>query len=413
MSLARLPISPPRQTNSQRRHLIIIGLERVECALPNRLDRHGPLLRSDFAYELPKALIAQTPLPERDRSRLMEVRKQGVAHRRFDDLPELLASGDLLVVNDTRVIPARLRGRKDSGGAVELLLERIEEPCVALCQIRASKPLQPGRALLVADARLTVLGRVGEFCRLRFPCSVADFLERHGEVPLPAYIGRAPKPQDAQRYQTIFGVNPGAVAAPTAGLHFTPRLVAALARRGVERAAITLHVGAGTFQPVRTEDIRQHRLHAERYQVPAETVRKIADCRAAGGRVVALGTTVARALETAAADSSPGAGTESGSRTPAIAAPKGQTQLPLPSPGGGETRLFIAPGHRFRVVDALLTNFHLPESSLLMLVCALAGHDRVMAAYRSAVAEKYRFFSYGDAMFVERHASGLPRQRPD
>ena len=343
----------------------------------------------------------------------MEVREKDVVHRRFDDLPELLAPGDLLVVNDTWVIPARLRGRKDSGGAVELLLERIEEDrCVALCQVRASKPLQPGRALLVVGARLTVLGRVGEFYRLRFPCFVADFLERHGEVPLPSYIGRSPKPQDAQRYQTIFGANPGAVAAPTAGLHFTPRLLDALARRGVERAAITLHVGAGTFQPVRTEDIRQHRLHAERYQVPAETVRKIADCRAAGGRVVALGTTVARALEASAAGSALEAGTESGSRAPAMAAPGGQTQPALPAAGWGETRLFIAPGHRFQVVDALLTNFHLPESSLLMLVCAFAGHGRVMAAYRSAVAEKYRFFSYGDAMFVERHASGLPRQLP-
>lgn len=359
----------------------------VECR-PRCFDRHGQLLRSDFAYELPEALIAQTPLPERDGSRLMRVREAGVEHRRFGDLPEWLAPGDLLVVNDTRVISARLRGCKDSGGAVELLLERIEEPCVALCQVRSSKPLQPGRTLSVAGARLSVLERAGEFCRLRFPAPVADFLERHGEAPLPPYIRRRPQPQDAQRYQTMFGVNPGAVAAPTAGLHFTPQLLDALARRGVERAAITLHVGAGTFQPVRTEDIRQHRLHAERYCISPETVAKIARCRAAGGRVVAVGTTVVRALETAAAGGEPAA-------------------------GAGETRLFIAPGYRFRVADALLTNFHLPESSLLMLVCAFAGHDRVMAAYRCAVAQKYRFFSYGDAMFVERQPSGLARERPN
>ena len=371
------------------------------------------LLRSDFAYELPEALIAQTPLPERDGSRLMRVREAGVEHRRFGDLPEWLAPGDLLVVNDTRVIPARLRGCKDSGGAVELLLERIEEPCVALCQVRASKPLQPGRTLSVAGARLSVLGRAGEFCRLRFPAPVADFLERHGEAPLPPYIRRRPQPQDAQRYQTMFGVNPGAVAAPTAGLHFTPQLLDALARRGVERAAITLHVGAGTFQPVRTEDIRRHRLHAERYCISPDTVAKIARCRAAGGRVVAVGTTVVRALETAAAGVALVAGAEPPPKQPALAEDAAEARPGLPAAGAGETRLFIAPGYRFRVADALLTNFHLPESSLLMLVCAFAGHDRVMAAYRCAVAQKYRFFSYGDAMFVERQPSGLARERPN
>ena len=395
------------------------------------------MLRSDFAYELPEALIAQTPLPERGGSRLMRVREAGVEHGRFGDLPEWLAPGDLLVVNDTRVVPARLRGCKDSGGAVELLLERIEEPCVALCQVRASKPLQPGRTLSVAGARLAVLGRAGEFCRLRFPAPVADFLERHGEAPLPPYIRRRPQPRDAQRYQTIFGVNPGAVAAPTAGLHFTPPLLDALARRGVERAAITLHVGAGTFQPVRTEDIRRHRLHAERYCISPETVAKIARCRAAGGRVVAVGTTVVRALETAAAAAAPAAGAASAPTPspapaptlppapplaqpptpsltqPALAEHAAQPRPALPAAGAGETRLFIAPGYRFRVADALLTNFHLPESSLLMLVCAFAGHDRIMAAYRCAIAQKYRFFSYGDAMFVERQPSGLAGERPN
>ena len=369
------------------------------------------MLRSDFAYELPEALIAQTPLPERDGSRLMRVREAGVEHGRFGDLPEWLAPGDLLVVNDTRVVPARLRGCKDSGGAVELLLERIEEPCIALCQVRASKPLQPGRTLSVAGARLAVLERAGEFCRLRFPAPVADFLERHGEAPLPPYIRRRPQPRDAQRYQTIFGVNPGAVAAPTAGLHFTPPLLDALARRGVERAAITLHVGAGTFQPVRTEDIRQHRLHAERYCISPETVAKIARCRAAGGRVVAVGTTVVRALETAAPPPTPSPAPLP--KQPALAEHAAEARPALPAAGAGETRLFIAPGYRFRVADALLTNFHLPESSLLMLVCAFAGQDRVMAAYRCAIAQEYRFFSYGDAMFVERQPSGLAGERPN
>ena len=336
--------------------------------------------KSDFAYELPRELIAQVPLPERDGSRLMHVGADGPAHRHFSDLPGLLAPGDLLVVNDTRVINARLRGIKDTGGTVELLVERIETDRVALCQARSSKPLRPGRAVNVSGWHLGVVGREGEFFRLEFPVAVSGFLERFGETPLPPYIERAPRRCDSRRYQTVYAARPGAVAAPTAGLHFSKGLFKRLAVRGVEVSAITLHVGAGTFQPVRTEDIARHRLHAERYEISTDTAASIQACRPAGGRVVAVGTTVVRALEAAAA--LPGG----------IGA------------GSGETSLFITPGYRFRAVDALLTNFHLPESTLLMLVCAFAGHDRILAAYAEAVAARYRFFSYGDAMFCERAA---------
>lgn len=337
--------------------------------------------KSDFAYELPRELIAQAPLPERDGSRLMHLGAAGPEHRRFGDLPGLLAPGDLLVVNDTRVINARLHGIKDTGGSVELLVERIEADRVALCQARSSKPLRTGRVVNVSGWRLGVLEREGEFFRLEFPVAVSGFLERFGETPLPPYIVRPPGPCDGRRYQTVYAARPGAVAAPTAGLHFSERLFKKLAERGVEVSAITLHVGAGTFQPVRTEDIARHRMHAERYEISAETAARIHACRQAGGRVVAVGTTVVRALEAAAA-SSGGIGA-----------------------GAGETSLFVTPGYRFLAVDALLTNFHLPESTLLMLVCAFAGHDRVMSAYAEAVLARYRFFSYGDAMFCERGTS--------
>ena len=336
--------------------------------------------RSDFAYELPQALIAQAPLPERAQSRLLCVGADGLAHRRFIDLPGLLAPGDLLAVNDTRVINARLRGIKDSGGTVELLVERIETERVALCQARASKSLKPGRTVDVDGGRLTVVDRVGEFYRLEFPAGVTEFLEQHGETPLPPYVDRAPGPCDSQRYQTVYAANPGAVAAPTAGLHFSDEVFDALAERGVAVAKITLHVGAGTFQPVRVMDLARHRMHAERYAIADGTAASIRACREAGRRVVAVGTTVVRALETAACH------------------PDGIRA------GSGETNLFITPGYRFRVVDALLTNFHLPESTLLMLVCAFAGYDRIMSAYAKAVVERYRFFSYGDAMFTERYA---------
>ena len=311
----------------------------------------------------------------------MHLGADGLEHRQFGDLPRLLAPGDLLVVNDTRVINARLRGVKDTGGSVELLVERIETDRVALCQARSSKPLRPGRVVNVSGWRLGVVEREGEFFRLEFPVAVGGFLERFGETPLPPYIERAPGPCDSRRYQTVYAARPGAVAAPTAGLHFSERLFKRLAERGVAVSAITLHVGAGTFQPVRTEDIARHRMHVESYEISTETAVSIQACRQARGRVVAVGTTVVRALETAAA-SAHGIGA-----------------------GSGETGLFITPGYRFRAVDALLTNFHLPESTLLMLVCAFAGYDSVMGAYAEAVAARYRFFSYGDAMFCERVAS--------
>lgn len=332
----------------------------------------------DFSYALPEHLIAQTPSPRRDASRLLRVLADGVEHRSFADLPDLLRPDDLLVLNDTRVIPARLRGEKDSGGRAEVLVERIESEYQALCQVRVSKPLKAGRTLRVDGVRLEVEGRAGEFYRLRFGEPVMTVLEASGDVPLPPYIERAPDAADEDRYQTVFARSPGAVAAPTAGLHFTQALLDAI---GVPRATVTLHVGAGTFQPVRTSDLSRHRMHCERWRVPAETASAIDACRDRGGRVVAVGTTVVRTLESAA----DAAGTVRA--------------------GEGETDLFITPGFRFRAVDALLTNFHLPQSTLLMLVCAFAGYQRVIAAYRAAVAAEYRFFSYGDAMFLERDAA--------
>ena len=378
--------------------------------------------RSDFAYELPPELIAQAPLPVRERSRLLCVGEAGTEHRQFSELPAVLNPGDLLVVNDTAVIKARLRGVKDSGGRVEILVERIESERVALCQARSSKPLRPGRTLdvrggrMMADQgiaprrktgrtvnvlsrRVIVLERSGEFFRLKFPAPVAEFLERYGETPLPPYIERAPEPGDSLRYQTVYATRPGAVAAPTAGLHFSEALFEALEKRGVGVTRITLHVGAGTFQPVRVDDLSRHRMHSERYEISDAAARSIRACRERGGRVVAVGTTVVRALESAVPQ--PGGtcavvGETEGSRGPGEFRPSGVRA------GTGETSLFITPGYRFKIVDALLTNFHLPESTLLMLVCAFAGYERVMSAYATAVANGYRFFSYGDAMFTER-----------
>ena len=339
--------------------------------------------RTDFSFLLPPALIAQTPGAERDGSRLLTLpRNGGLQHQQFRDLPGLLRAGDVLVVNDTRVIKARLRAQKDSGGAAELLVERAGLPDRdrhALCQVRVSKPLKAGRELRVGEERLRVLGRDGEFYVLEFPEPVLTFLDRWGEVPLPPYVERAPADDDETRYQTVFGRAPGAVAAPTAGLHFTETLLSTLDRQGVERCAVTLHVGAGTFQPVRVDALEAHKMHFERYAVPAEAAERINAAKADGRRIVAVGTTVVRTLE-AASEPHGGVRTES-----------------------GETDLFITPGYRFRTVDALITNFHLPESTLLMLVCAFAGYDRVMAAYREAVAERYRFFSYGDAMYCEQN----------
>ena len=338
--------------------------------------------RSDFHYDLPGELIAQHPLPERTASRLLVLdgRSGALADRRFADIEALLAPGDLLVLNDTRVIPARLHGRKATGGRVEVLVERITGEHEALAHVRASKaPRQGMRLFLEGDIVAEVAGREDDLFRLRFAGkeTLVALLERHGHMPLPPYIAREDETADRERYQTVFAARPGAVAAPTAGLHFDEDLLARLAGKGVEEARVTLHVGAGTFQPVRAERIEDHRMHAEYLEVPAEVCERIEATRARGGRVVAVGTTVVRSLETAAAGGSL-------------------------KPHRGETRLFITPGFEFRVVDALVTNFHLPESTLLMLVCAFGGYENVMRAYRHAVEEGYRFFSYGDAMLVVR-----------
>ena len=347
------------------------------------------LTLEDFDFALPPELIAQQPAAERSGSRLLDGTGAEVRDRRFSDLPELLRAGDLLVVNDTRVVKARLLGAKASGGAVEALVERIEPENRVLAQLRASKSPKPGSRLRFgagAGFEAEVLGRGGadgSLFELRFPEDPLALLERHGHVPLPPYIARDDGAEDERRYQTVFAAAPGAVAAPTAALHFDAALLAAIAARGVERCAITLHVGAGTFQPVRSVDLSAHVMHAERYSVGADAVTAIERTRARGGRVVSVGTTSLRALESAALASPPGA---------ALA------------PSRGETRLFITPGFEFRVVDLLLTNFHLPKSTLLMLVSAFAGHARVHALYRHAIAERYRFFSYGDAMLLARAA---------
>jgi len=336
--------------------------------------------RADFSYPLPPELIAQRPLPERTASRLLALDGADGALRdlNFTDLPSLLRRGDLLVLNDTRVLPARVAGRKASGGACELLLERILGPRRFLAQARASKGLKPGGSVtLPAGAKAIVAARDGELYELQLDRDVLAYFEEHGAVPLPPYVARDPDQADRERYQTVYAGAPGAVAAPTAGLHFDPPMLERLAADGIGIARLTLHVGAGTFQPIRTDELAEHRMHAERFRVPDTTVAAIVETRRRGGRVIAVGTTVVRALETAAA----GAGG-------ALA------------PIEGETGIFIVPGHRFRVVDALVTNFHLPESTLLVLVAAFAGRERVLAAYHHAIAGRYRFFSYGDAMFV-------------
>ncbi len=343
------------------------------------------LTLNDFDYFLPPELIAQAPLPERSASRLLVVQPtdggtDALLDRRFADLPELVGPNDLLVFNDTRVIHARLFGLKDSGGQVEVLIERAVGPHEALAQVRASKSPRTGSTLRLADAfDVEVLGRVGEFYHLRFPAGEDLFalLERHGKLPLPPYIQRAAGDDDESRYQTVFAREPGSVAAPTAGLHFDEGVLARIAARGAKCAWLTLHVGAGTFQPVRVDDLGEHRMHRERYVIPQETVDAIDATRAAGGRVIAVGTTSMRALEAAAQDG------------------------PLEA-GSGETEIFILPGFRFQVVDALITNFHLPKSTLMMLVSAFAGMDGIRRAYAHAVAQRYRFFSYGDAMFLTR-----------
>lgn len=337
---------------------------------------------ADFDFELPPALIAQHPTPERSASRLLDGRGRTPVDRMFRDLPGLFGPKDLLVFNDTRVIKARLFGRKASGGAVELLVERVLPGHEVMAHVRASKSPRPGSRLRLAEAfDAEVLGRGGpddSLFHLRWPADPLALLEAHGHVPLPPYISHADDADDERRYQTVFAERPGAVAAPTAALHFDAPILAALAERGVATARVTLHVGAGTFQPVRCERLEEHRMHSEWFEVGADTVAAVAAARARGGRVVAVGTTSVRALESAA-------------RT------TGDLQ-----PACGETDIFITPGFEFRVVDALLTNFHLPKSTLLMLISALAGHAQVMALYRHAIEARYRFFSYGDAMLLAR-----------
>jgi S-adenosylmethionine:tRNA ribosyltransferase-isomerase len=348
--------------------------------------------RQDFSYDLPAELIAQAPPQERSAGRMLvlEGPTGAIADRTVRDLPAHLRPGDLLVLNDTRVVAARLMGTKPSGGRVEILLERALEGQEALAQLSASKPVRAGLEVATAGGTVRVLRREDELWRLSLPAPALEFFERFGEVPLPPYIRRPPQPADRERYQSVFAREPGAVAAPTASLHFDAALLAALAERGVSRALITLHVGAGTFQPVRSDDIGAHVLHTERVAVGAAACEAIARARAGGGRVVAVGTTVVRALESAAL-------AEDGALGPGDPRPG-----PPLAPWTGETRLFITPGFRFRVSDVLLTNFHLPESTLLMLVCAFAGQRAVLAAYRHAVQERYRFFSYGDAMLLTR-----------
>lgn len=341
--------------------------------------------RTHFHFELPADLVAQHPLRERAASRLLclDGASGALSDCQFGDLVDLLHAGDLLVFNDTRVIPARLLGRKATGGRVELLVERILDHQTLLAQVRASKSPKPGsRIHLAEDVAVEVLERRGEFYVLRISGreTLPGVLERLGEIPLPPYIERSATAADRERYQTVYARRPGAVAAPTAGLHFDTNLLEQLAHRGVESAFVTLHVGAGTFQPVRSEDIRDHRMHSEWLELGADTVDAVARTRVRGGRVVAVGTTAVRSLESAMRE--------------------GTLQ-----PYSGETDIFIYPGYRWGVVDALITNFHLPESTLLMLVCAFGGYRPVMDAYAHAVAAGYRFFSYGDAMFITRNPS--------
>ncbi len=339
---------------------------------------------SDFNYELPADLIAQHPLANRTDSRLLEVKADGQDHvqlldRQFKDILNLINPGDLLVFNDTKVIPARLHGKKETGGNVELLIERISGENQAWVQIRASKVPKTGAIVHIHNQAgesfpVEMLDYDGRFYEVRFPENVFALLERFGELPLPPYIEHQPDSEDAQRYQTVVAKNPGAVAAPTAGLHFDEAILQQFKDLGVRQAAVTLHVGAGTFTPVREEDLSKHKMHHEWFSIPQKTLQAIADTKLKGGRVIAVGTTSLRALESQA----------------------------LSQQSSGETNLFITPGFEFKTVDCLLTNFHLPKSTLLMLVSAFAGMENIRAAYQHAIAQRYRFFSYGDAMFLCR-----------
>ncbi|MBE0624411.1 MAG: tRNA preQ1(34) S-adenosylmethionine ribosyltransferase-isomerase QueA [Burkholderiales bacterium] len=342
-----------------------------------------PLTLQDFDYALPAELIAQFPAPERTASRLLRLSEAGPSDHQFADLAQFLHPGDLLVFNDTRVIKARLYGVKASGGKIEALVERVTGAHEALVQMRASHPPRPGTRLRFNDALgAEVLERRGDLYLLRFcgATGVFELLEQHGHLPLPPYIAHADGAQDLARYQTVYAQHPGAVAAPTAGLHFDLAMLAQLRRLGVQLAWLTLHVGAGTFQPVRVNNLAQHKMHSEYYDIPPVTAQAVAGARAAGHAVVAVGTTSLRALESAAHG-----GSDFGLRA-----------------GAGETDLFITPGYRFQVVDRLITNFHLPKSTLLMLVAAFAGIEAVRTAYAHAIAQRYRFFSYGDAMLIDK-----------
>lgn len=341
--------------------------------------------KSDFDFDLPPDLIAQAPLPERSASRLLllDAKAQSLQDRMFRELPDFLQPGDLLVFNDTRVLPARLYGRKQSGGAVEILIERVTGAHEATVQLGVSKkPKEGGRIELADGSHAVVLGRDEGFFRLRFesPEPLEKLLLKLGEMPLPPYIERGAEDSDLERYQTVYAREPGAVAAPTAGLHFDEPLLASLRDKGVQFGYVTLHVGAGTFQPVRADDLKDHHMHREWLNVGAHLVQQIQRTRAAGGRVVAVGTTVVRALESATVEG-------------------------VLHPFAGETQIFIFPGYKFSSIDALVTNFHLPQSTLLMLVSALAGREFMLDAYRHAVEARYRFFSYGDAMLILPHGA--------
>jgi S-adenosylmethionine:tRNA ribosyltransferase-isomerase len=344
-----------------------------ELALPVPND----LKLADFDFELPERLIAQTPLADRAASRLLHLAGRQLTDRHFSDLPGLLDAGDLLLLNDTRVIKARLFGAKHSGGRVEALIERVLAPRTALALLRTSHTPRIGHRMGFGGAQAVVTARSEDLFELEFDCEVAPLLERVGQVPLPPYIGHTPDAQDEARYQTVYARHEGAVAAPTAGLHVTHALLDRLHARGVATAYVTLHVGVGTFAPVRTDRIADHVMHTERYRVSEATAGAVNGCRGAGGRIVAVGTTALRAIESAAREG-------------------------IVYAAEAETRLFIVPGHRFQVVDRLITNFHLPRSTLLMLVSAFAGLEPVRLAYRHAIEQGYRFYSYGDAMLAER-----------
>ena len=345
---------------------------------------------SDFNYELPAELIAQHPLANRTDSRLLELKAEGPNHakildRQFKDILSLIKPGDLLVFNDTKVIPARLHGNKETGGNIEMLIERISGDKQAWVQIRASKVPKIGSTVHIHNQAgesfsVEMIGYDGRFYEVLFPENIFSLLERFGELPLPPYIEHRPDSEDAQRYQTVVAKNPGAVAAPTAGLHFDEQILQQLKELGVQQATVTLHVGAGTFTPVREEDLSKHKMHYEWFSIPEETLQAIEMTKRQGGRVIAVGTTSLRALESQA----------------------------ISQQSSGETNLFITPGFQFKTVDCLLTNFHLPKSTLLMLVSAFAGFENIRAAYQHAITQKYRFFSYGDAMFLSRLENTKP-----